>query len=107
MQTKVSEAEAGSKKNSGKQEGEQLDLIDVGPEHSAALNEATTVWKKIVAKRLLLQKKEATAKDKALTLFKAEKLSRMDDGSVKCRCEGWMLELKPTEEKFTATRLSE
>lgn len=97
-----------SEKQSGSgEEGYQMELMNVGPEHSEELNEATTVWKSIVAKRLALQAKEATAKDKALALFKAENLSRLEDGSIKCRCEGWKLELKPVEEKFTATRLNE
>lgn len=96
------------KQSSGSGEmGTQLELMDVGPKHSEELNEATTLWKGIVTKRLALQAKEATAKDKALVLFKAENLSRLEDGSIKCRCEGWKLELKPSEEKFTATRLSE
>ncbi len=96
-----------SKPSGSGEEGTQLDLIDVGPEHSEELNELTTAWKSIVTKRLALQAKEAVAKDKALALFKAENLSRLEDGSIKCRCEGWKLELKPSEEKFTATRISE
>lgn len=100
---KAKEAKKETAQETGVEVGEQLDLINVGPEHSAELNEATTFWKGLVTKRLALQAKEATAKDKALALFKAEKLSRMEDGSIKCRCEGWKLELKPSEEKFTAT----
>ena len=51
------------KQDSGSgEEGKQLDLIDVGPEHSEELNEETTFWKGLVTKRLALQAKEATAK---------------------------------------------
>ena len=87
--------------------GKQLDLMDVGPKHSDEIESATETWKGIIKKRLALQAKEAEVKAELLSLLQAEKLTRLADGSIKCRCQGWILELKPVEEKLTATRVSE
>ena len=87
--------------------GEQMPLINIGPKHSPQIKRAVARWKGIVTERIALQAKEAEAKEKAFTFFKAENLKRLDDGSIKCRCEGWLLKLEATDEKFTATKISE
>lgn len=89
------------------QEGHQLELIDVGPEHSEEIENATDQWKALIKKRLSLQAKEAEVKAELMGLIRAENLTRLKDGSIKCRCQGWMIEIKPVEEKLTATRLSD
>jgi hypothetical protein len=84
--------------------GEQMDLIDVGPEHSKEIDSATERWQATIKKRLALQAVEAQQKAKVIALLKAENLTRLEDGSLKCRCEEWTIELKPTEEKLSATK---
>lgn len=90
-----------------KEQQGQKELFAVGPKQSAKLNAAIEKWKGKVAEWTALGKKVAVAKDEALKLFKAENLSRLEDGSTQCRCEGWKLRLAPTEEKFTATPLKD
>ncbi len=76
-------------------------------QHSEEIENATDRWKALIKKRLVIQAREAEAKSELMGLINAENLTRLQDGSIKCRCQGWLIELKPVEEKLTATRLSE
>lgn len=81
--------------------GEQLDLIDVTPENVKEIKELLHPYKKVQAKRIAALNKELELKDKILSLIKAANLEKLPNGSIKFRCEGMIITLKPTDEKLT------
>lgn len=87
--------------------GEQLQLIDVGPKNSKKLNALAKGYKAIIAERLALQAKEADKKAKIMQLLHDEHLSRLEDGSMKCRCEGFEFSLTPKDEVLKVTESDE
>lgn len=91
------------KKQTAVKMGEQMDLIDVGPEHSKKIRALASRYKTAIKDRLAIQAVEAQLKEKLRAMVVAENLTRLEDGSIKCRCEDWIIELKPTEEKLTVT----
>ena len=66
-----------------KSEGEQQELLDVGPEHSEEMVELAKKYKKALDARMAAQQKEVEAKERLLALIKDEHLTPLEDGKIR------------------------
>jgi len=78
--------------------GEQLDLIDVTPEHGAAILAIAKDYKKAVAARMRMGEKEVDLKGKLLELIKKENLAQLENGSIRFRLDGIIITVTPRDE---------
>ena len=83
--------------------GEQLDLIDVGPENLKEILPVARAYKKIVAARVPLTRQEVELKTKIRSFVHGSGLKPQPDGTFKFRCDGITIKIKPQEEKVTVT----
>ena len=84
----------------GDEMGEQLDLIDVGPENLEKIAPHARRYKAALKKRLADLDLEVKEKNIIQQLVHESGLKRLPDGSIKFRCEGMRIELIPTDEKI-------
>lgn len=87
--------------------GEQLDLIDVTPEHGKAILAIAKDYKKAVSARMRAGEKEVDLKGKLLELIKKENLARLENGSIRFRLDGIIITVKPRDELITVKDESE
>jgi len=81
--------------------GEQLDLIEVGPENLKVIMDVTQEYKKVQKLRLDTLKKEVKLKDKIKGLVKAAELQPLKDGKIKFNSGGFTFCLTPRDELIT------
>lgn len=79
-------------------EGEQLDLIDVLPENAKGIIAEVKLYKKYQNARREYLKKEVQQKTRVLELIKAAKLTRMDDGKIRFKYEGYIVVVTPRDD---------
>ena len=91
----------------GVEVGEQIPLIDVSPEHSKEIAQIGREYKKSVRLRRQALANEVTLKRKLLELIKEEHLQRLDDGTIKCHCDGVEVLITPQDDKVKITEDSE
>lgn len=77
---------------------EQLDLIDVAPENEKEIIACAKRYKKFQRERSEALKNEVAEKQKLLNLIEAAELSRLDDGSIKFKVDGFMITVTPRDE---------
>ena len=87
--------------------GEQLDLIDVGPENLKEIAPHARKYRKAVRQRIDALAIEVVEKEKIRQMAHAANLSRLPDGSLKFRCESMIITIAPRDEKVTVKEESE
>lgn len=80
--------------------GEQLELIDVGPENLEKIGPHARKYKSAQKKRLTALDEEVKEKNIIKQLVHESGLKRLPDGSIRFRCEGMRIEVIPTDEKI-------
>jgi hypothetical protein len=78
--------------------GEQLDLIDITPEHGKEILAIAKDYKKAVSARMRMGEKEVDLKGKLLELIKKENLTRLENGSIRFRLDGMIITVTPRDE---------
>jgi len=87
--------------------GQQMPLIDVGPEHSKAIAQVARNYRALVSIRLKALAKEVSAKEELRDLIKKEHLKRLEDGKIRFKIDGLLIEVTPTDEKIKVTEDAE
>jgi len=78
--------------------GAQLDLIDVTPEYLAEIKPVARRYRAALRARLDALEEETAAKQELLSLIKASNPSRLPDGSIRFRCDGYLISVTPRDE---------
>lgn len=78
--------------------GEQMKLIDVGPENSKEIIKQARIYKAAVAKRIKATNEEVPAKQKLLKLIIDAHLNRLEDGTIKFKLDGYTITVTPRDE---------
>jgi hypothetical protein len=86
------------KKNAESTVGEQMDLIDVAPENMKKIKPLAKKYRAAVKRRMAVLDEEKELKDKLLDMVKAAHLSRLEDGTIKFRCDGMLITVTPRDE---------
>ena len=87
--------------------GEQIPLLDVGPENAGPILEVARGYKKAVVARMRAGEKEVDLKVKLLDLIKKANLARLEDGRIRFRIDGMIITVKPRDELITVKDESE
>ena len=88
-------------KKKPKTSGEQMPLMDVGPENNQEIVEAVRTYKAHQHDRIAAGKKEFEAKQKVLTLVKKSELKPLQNGVIKFTCENAEIEVTPRDVLIT------
>lgn len=80
--------------------GEQMDLIDVGPENLEKIAPHARRYRAAMKKRLAALEIEVREKGIIQQLVHDSGLKRLPDGSIKFKCEGMRIEIIPSDEKI-------
>lgn len=81
-----------------KVQGEQLQLIDVGPANLKEILAAVKLYKNYQATRLSALKDEIAEKHHVLELVKAANLKPLSDGVIRFECGGEIITIEPRDE---------
>jgi hypothetical protein len=84
-----------SKKTAGK--GEQMPLIDVGPENLKKIAPHVRKYKAALAERMTALKLEIAEKVNILALVLEAKLKPLPNGHIKFTCEGIDIDIEPRD----------
>lgn len=92
-------------KSEGKKvpKGQQMPLIDVGPENSKEIAQVARNYRALVDIRLKALAKEVVAKEELRELIRKENLKRLEDGKIRFKIDGLLIEVTPTDEKIKVT----
>lgn len=85
------------------EKGEQMPLIDVLPENIKPIIPVARAYRKVVAERVILTRKEVELKTKIREMATKAKIPRLDDGSIKFNWEGVNVVITPQDEKVQVT----
>lgn len=83
--------------------GEQMGMLDVGPENGKVIIKAVRVYKGHQGDRLTALKKETEAKQRVLTLVKESGLKREQDGTIKLIFGKVTIKVTPQDDLITIT----
>lgn len=78
--------------------GEQLTLIDVGPENLKKITPHAHRYRQLVKDRLALQKQEHEEKEEIHRLIKESGLKHLPNGHITFECEGLEIDIEPRDE---------
>ena len=81
--------------------GEQIPLMDVGPENKKVIVDAVRVYKKHQKDRLAALKKEVDQKDIVKSLIKESKLKRNKDGAIVFKYNNVTIKVTPQDDLIT------
>ena len=81
--------------------GEQLQLIDVGPENLKAIVKEVRIYKEHQTDRLVSLKKEVDQKEKVRKLVEGSGLKRLQDGTIRFEAAGAVICIAPQEDLIT------
>jgi hypothetical protein len=81
-----------------KTQGEQLDLIEVGPENSKKIKAVAHRYKAAQATRLNALEKEIAEKTELLELIKKENLQTLEGGKIQLKVDGMIITVTPRDE---------
>ena len=81
--------------------GEQMELIDVGPENLKAIVKEVRIYKKHQGDRLSALKKETAQKEKIKTLVNEAELQRLKDGTIKFEADNAIICVAPQDDLIT------
>ena len=91
----------GKKKGANTTSGEQMALIDVTPENLKQIEPIARRYRAAMKTRVAALKDEVEAKQKILALVKDAHLTRLEDGTIRFKCEGKLIIITPRDEKIT------
>ena len=77
---------------------EQMDLIDVSPEHSSEIVECAKKYKAAQAKHVKYLDEEKAQKEKLRSLIDDENLERLEDGKIRFTVDGYTITVTPRDE---------
>lgn len=80
-----------------KTEGEQMALIDVGPENIKAIKGIVELYQESLAARLHYLAEEVKYKKEILRLVRKAKLKPLDNGEIKFKCDGFLITITPRD----------
>ena len=102
-------AKRGRPKGLGKKPsaGEQLELIEVGPENIEEIAVHARRYKEAMNERLKALKVEVAEKQKILELVKKADLQRLKNGDIRFRCAGMVVLITPRDEVIKIIKASE
>ena len=104
MNKTVDETEAAEEQSA---KGEQLDLIEVGPENARVIIQHARLYKAAQRKRLQALEEETTEKQALLGLIRKANLKRLDNGNIKFSCDGFTITVEPHDELIKIKELDE
>jgi hypothetical protein len=78
--------------------GEQLTLIDVTPENLKEIAPVAKRYRAAVRRRMKAGEEETALKEELLSLVKESKAVRLQDGSIRFKCEGMTITITPRDE---------
>lgn len=78
--------------------GQQMDLLEVGPENQKEIMRVAKAYRSIVKQRVGLSAKENELKQKLLGLIKDAHLQRLEDGKIKFKLDGYLITVTPRDE---------
>ena len=87
--------------------GEQLELIDVGPANLKAIKPIARRYRNAMKRRVDALAEEVEAKQQILALIKDAKLSRLQDGTIRFKCDGMLITVTPRDELVKVKEESE
>jgi hypothetical protein len=88
----------GRKKRAGGTPGEQLELIDVGPENMKKIKPVARKYKAAQKARLEALAQEVKLKGELLGLIRESGVKPMDDGTIRFQCDGLLITATPRDE---------
>jgi len=80
------------------EKGEQMDLIDVNPEHSKEIIKLARQYKKAQVTRVNALVEETKLKQQLLSLIKEEHLQRLEDGTIMFTIDSYKITVTPRDE---------
>lgn len=101
MAKKKSEDEAMQAEVEKSEKGEQMALMDVGPENAKEIVDAVRVYKRHQADRRAALKKEVELKDVVKELVKKADLKRLPNGNIEFECDGAEVAIMPQDDLIT------
>lgn len=78
--------------------GKQLELIDVSPENMKKIKPIARKYKATQKRRMEAGEEEADLKQQILALVKEANLTRLQDGSIRFKCDGMTITVTPRDE---------
>ena len=78
--------------------GQQMDLIEVGPENTKEIKKHALLYKKAQKERIAALEIENDEKEKILELIRKAGLKPLEDGKIKFRCDGFIITVTPRDE---------
>ena len=86
---------------SKKPKGEQLNLIDVGPENLKEIAKEVRIYKGHQHDRLVAGKKEIKSREKVRAMVKEANLQRLPNGNIKFEADNAIICISPQEDLIT------
>jgi len=96
MQKEVEKSEQGT--SSDAMEGQQMDLMDVGPKNAKEITIHARLYRAAQARRTAALQEEIDEKHKILELVKKAELKRTPNGDIKFHCDGLLITIVPRDE---------
>jgi len=87
-----------SRKSVDSGSNEQMELIEVGPENLRDIKPIARRYKAAMEARMEALAEESEAKQQILAMVKEAKLSRLQDGTIRFRCDGMVITVTPRDE---------
>lgn len=78
--------------------GEQIELLDVGPENLKQIKPVARRYRSAVAARIAALEEETKLKAQILSMVHDAHLSRLDDGTIRFKCDGMTITITPRDE---------
>lgn len=78
--------------------GEQMDLIDVGPENLKQIKPIAKKYRQAVKERMAAGETEKDLKEQLLAMVKDANLKRLDDGTIRFKVDGMLITVTPRDE---------
>lgn len=78
--------------------GEQMDLIDVGPENLKQIKPIAKEYRAAVKARMAAGETEKDLKEQLLAMVKDANLTRLDDGTIRFKVDGMLITVTPRDE---------
>ena len=103
----MSRKKKSEEKGQGSSSGEQMDLLDVGPENLKEIVPHARRYKKAVNDRIAALAIEVEEKDAIRRLVREAKLKRLEDGTIKFQCDSLIIVITPRDEKVTVRDIEE
>ena len=90
-------------KGQGSSSGEQMDLLDVGPENLKKIVPVAREYKRVVTQRISLTAKESELKKELQAFAHNSGLKPLPNGHIKWSCQGVTVEHIPQDERVKVT----